>query len=109
MSKTKFVIITSIDDDQEQLLSSLNETQLEKFVLELDQTDPKKRTSVSTVQDEDVSSPSPRGSTGKKRKADLTCVICGGKAIGYNFAQISCESCKGSSNSSPQETPSFSF
>jgi hypothetical protein len=31
----------------------------------------------------------------RKRKADLTCVVCGGEAIGYNFAQITCESCKG--------------
>jgi len=31
----------------------------------------------------------------KKRKADLTCVVCGAEAIGYNFAQITCESCKG--------------
>jgi hypothetical protein len=34
----------------------------------------------------------------KKRKADLTCVVCGGEAIGYNFAQITCESCKGLSD-----------
>jgi len=31
----------------------------------------------------------------KRRKADLTCVICGGSASGYNFNQITCESCKG--------------
>ncbi len=31
----------------------------------------------------------------KRRKADLTCVICGGASSGYNFNQITCESCKG--------------
>jgi len=95
MSKTKFVLITSIDDDQEKLLSSLNGNQLEKFVLELDQNNSNKRNVFST--DEEIcSSPSSssKGTSTKRRKADLTCVICGGKAIGYNFAQISCESCK---------------
>lgn len=32
----------------------------------------------------------------KRKSADLTCVICGGRASGYNFNQITCESCKGS-------------
>ncbi len=31
----------------------------------------------------------------KRRRDDLTCVICHGPASGYNFAQISCNSCKG--------------
>jgi hypothetical protein len=30
-----------------------------------------------------------------RRRNDLTCVICHGPASGYNFAQISCHSCKG--------------
>jgi len=29
------------------------------------------------------------------RKEDRTCVICHDKAVGYNFGQIACESCKG--------------
>jgi hypothetical protein len=31
----------------------------------------------------------------KKDKKNLNCAVCGGKAFGYNFDQISCESCKG--------------
>ncbi|CAF1469057.1 unnamed protein product [Adineta ricciae] len=30
----------------------------------------------------------------KRRKADLTCMICDGRCSGYNFSVISCESCK---------------
>ncbi|CAM4793234.1 unnamed protein product [Rotaria magnacalcarata] len=29
-----------------------------------------------------------------KQKKNLRCVVCGGRAFGYNFDQISCESCK---------------
>jgi len=32
--------------------------------------------------------------TRKRRKTDLTCVICNDKCSGYNFNVISCESCK---------------
>jgi hypothetical protein len=28
-------------------------------------------------------------------KKNLTCTVCGARAYGYNFDQISCESCKG--------------
>lgn len=31
----------------------------------------------------------------KPTKKDLHCVVCGAKAFGYNFNQITCESCKG--------------
>ena len=31
----------------------------------------------------------------KKEKKNLNCAVCGGRAFGYNFDQISCESCKG--------------
>jgi hypothetical protein len=30
----------------------------------------------------------------RKKKKDLRCTVCGEKAVGYNFDQISCESCK---------------
>lgn len=33
-----------------------------------------------------------------KEKRNLRCVICGGRAFGHNFDQISCESCKGMIN-----------
>jgi len=31
----------------------------------------------------------------KKEKKNLRCVVCNERAVGYNFDQISCESCKG--------------
>lgn len=31
----------------------------------------------------------------QKEKKNLRCVVCSGRAHGYNFDQISCESCKG--------------
>ena len=31
----------------------------------------------------------------KKEKKNLICAVCGARAFGYNFDQISCESCKG--------------
>lgn len=31
----------------------------------------------------------------KKENKTLFCVVCGAKALGYNFDQITCESCKG--------------
>ncbi len=31
----------------------------------------------------------------RRRRDDLTCVICEGPASGHNFGQISCSSCKG--------------
>ena len=34
-------------------------------------------------------------STNKRRKTDMTCIICHDYASGYNFNQISCNSCKG--------------
>jgi hypothetical protein len=33
--------------------------------------------------------------TENKQKQTLRCVVCGAKAFGYNFDQITCESCKG--------------
>ena len=34
-------------------------------------------------------------STNKRRKTDMTCIICHDYASEYNFNQISCNSCKG--------------
>jgi hypothetical protein len=31
----------------------------------------------------------------KKKDKNLRCAVCDAKAVGYNFDQISCESCKG--------------
>jgi hypothetical protein len=34
----------------------------------------------------------------KKEKKNLICAVCSARAFGYNFDQISCESCKGKIN-----------
>lgn len=31
----------------------------------------------------------------KRRRTDLTCIVCDGQASGYNFNRITCHSCKG--------------
>ncbi|CAF3448306.1 unnamed protein product [Rotaria sp. Silwood1] len=99
----KMVFITSIDDDNHNILSCLNSKNVEAIVVNLNNTNlmngyqinneiPKQSLSQSEKQISsiDVS----KNTNTKKRKADLTCVICEGQAIGYNFDQISCESCK---------------
>ncbi|CAF0975383.1 unnamed protein product [Adineta steineri] len=99
---TKVVIITSVDDDNDNILSCLNPSNIETFVVDLNHTDlvnvyenhnkNKKRTLSQTEHDSLIDMN--KNMNMKKRKADLTCVVCGGQAIGYNFAQITCESCK---------------
>jgi hypothetical protein len=39
----------------------------------------------------------PNGKEKKERK-DLRCAVCNAQAFGFNFDQISCESCKGKIN-----------
>ncbi|CAF2892764.1 unnamed protein product [Rotaria sp. Silwood2] len=98
----KLVLIASIDDDNHNILSCLNSKNVEAFVVDLNNTNLMNeyqsnnkiiKRSLSKSEKEipvDIS----KNTDTKKRKADLTCVICGGQAIGYNFDQISCESCK---------------
>jgi hypothetical protein len=45
----------------------------------------------------------------KKEKKDLQCTICGARAFGYNFDQITCESCKGKNTNVNQICFSFIF
>jgi len=52
-----------------------------------------RKRSLSINSSHDVNKKKP-GSTSKRYKSLLTCVICSGDAHGYNFDAISCESCK---------------
>ncbi|CAF1092344.1 unnamed protein product [Rotaria sp. Silwood1] len=99
----KMVFITSIDDDNHNILSCLNSKNVEAIVVNLSNTKlmngyqinneiPKR--SLSQLEQQIPSIDVSKNTNTKKRKADLTCVICEGQAIGYNFDQISCESCK---------------
>ncbi len=47
------------------------------------------------IQDNEILSDDSTHGNVKRRKATLTCVVCGGAASGHNFNQITCESCKG--------------
>ncbi|CAF3425918.1 unnamed protein product [Rotaria socialis] len=100
----KILIITSVDDDanNDNFLSCLNSTTVETIVVNLNnknmtdtystQNKSNKR-SLASSGNTKLNDSSQNG-TVKKRKADLTCAICQGHAFGYNFDQISCESCK---------------
>ncbi|UJR24841.1 hypothetical protein I4U23_006210 [Adineta vaga] len=82
-SSTKVLIVTSTnaddDDDGESLLNLIHSTTINKI----------KR----SINDE-VHNPWSKIENTKRRKADLTCVICEGSAFGHHFGQITCESCK---------------
>ncbi|CAF4770602.1 unnamed protein product [Rotaria sp. Silwood1] len=103
-SGTKFLIITSVDDDDDNdnILSCLNQTNDETVVVNLNDKNiintqlnfnNNNKRYLSSMEDKILNNDS-KSSTIKRRKADLTCVICEGHASGYNFDQISCESCK---------------
>ncbi|CAF1110627.1 unnamed protein product [Adineta ricciae] len=103
-SSTQVVIITSIDDhDNDKILSYLDPSNVETFIFDWnkkssmngceDSVTNKKRS--FSFSEQDTFSDATQNATIKKRKADLTCVVCSGHAIGYNFGQITCESCKG--------------
>ncbi|CAF1125607.1 unnamed protein product [Rotaria sordida] len=98
----KMVFITSVDDNNDNILSCLKSTNVDTFIIELNNTNlmNEYRINNKTTQqfvsqsEQEISVDIPKNTNKKKRKADLTCVICGGQAVGYNFSQISCESCK---------------
>ncbi|UJR23930.1 hypothetical protein I4U23_026902 [Adineta vaga] len=96
-TSTQVLIITSVDNDNDKILSYFNPSNVETYVVDLNEKNlmdvyqNKKRT-LSQSEDQEIAKSM---ATMKRRKADLTCVVCGGHAIGYNFAQITCESCKG--------------
>ncbi|CAF0997215.1 unnamed protein product [Rotaria sordida] len=103
-SAAKFLIITSVDNnnDHNNILSCLNTTNTETVIVNLN--DKNIMDTYSTYNGNDKRSllsmdnktlnKDLKNRTIKRRKADLTCVICEGHASGYNFDQISCESCK---------------
>ncbi|CAM2721164.1 unnamed protein product [Rotaria socialis] len=98
------IIFELFDDDanNDNFLSCLNSTTVETIVVNLNnknmtdtystQNKSNKR-SLASSGNTKLNDSSQNG-TVKKRKADLTCAICQGHAFGYNFDQISCESCK---------------
>ncbi|CAF0885257.1 unnamed protein product [Didymodactylos carnosus] len=80
-------------------LSGQNETEghIYKQLLNLPKKDDTSSTygQIQNINYSTVSSDTrPATTTARKRKADLTCVVCGGGAFGYNFEAITCESCK---------------
>ncbi|CAF3660415.1 unnamed protein product [Adineta steineri] len=73
------------DDDmgEQNLLSCLNSINGKTMFVNLNNNN-KRSSSSSQLENGNI----------KRRKADLTCVICEGHAYNYNFGQITCESCK---------------
>ncbi|CAF4159828.1 unnamed protein product [Adineta steineri] len=71
------------DMDEQNLLSCLNSINGKTMFVNLNNNN-KRSSSSSQLENGNI----------KRRKADLTCVICEGHAYNYNFGQITCESCK---------------
>ncbi|CAF1551728.1 unnamed protein product [Adineta steineri] len=71
------------DVDEKNLLSCLNSINGKNIFVNLNNNN-KRSSSSSQLENGNI----------KRRKADLTCVICEGHAYNYNFGQITCESCK---------------
>ncbi|CAF1513541.1 unnamed protein product [Adineta steineri] len=69
--------------DEKNLLSCLNSINGKTMFVNLNNNN-KRSSSSSQLENGNI----------KRRKADLTCVICEGHAYNYNFGQITCESCK---------------
>ena len=102
-NRRRVFLITSIDEEeQKEFFSQLTAQRNEPIVVDLHS--PKRRSAVlkQVEEEEETENEEEDGrrfvsiqSATKRRKADLTCVICHGRAFGYNFEQITCESCKG--------------
>ena len=43
---------------------------------------------------EDVTNEASEAETSKREKGNKLCMVCGDKALGYNFNALTCESCK---------------
>ncbi|CAF3279362.1 unnamed protein product [Rotaria socialis] len=102
-STKTLVIITSADNGNNgHILSCLNSTTIENFIVALNNTNRMGECQINNINnigpfssaEQEIPVDSYKTTNSKKRKADLTCVICGGQATGFNFEQISCESCK---------------
>ena len=119
---TEVVIITSVDgddDDNNQILAHLNPANIHTIMVDLNETNlmdaHQAHNKQSVSQSEGLSSGNDsatditKDTNSTKRKADLTCVVCGAEAICYNFGQITCESCKGLEKSYSLSYNSFNF
>ena len=118
---TKVVIITSVDDDDDnnQILAHLNPANIHTIMVDLNETNlmdayrAHNKRSVSQSgglsSRNDSATDIRKNTNARKRKADLTCVICGAEAMCYNFGQITCESCKGLEKSYSLFNNSFNF
>ncbi|CAF1257491.1 unnamed protein product [Adineta ricciae] len=74
------------------IVKSGSEDDDEKFLMDLIQSSARNNT--KRLNNDEVHDQRQQTAIMKRRKADLTCVVCGGSAFGYNFGQITCESCK---------------
>ncbi|CAF1257218.1 unnamed protein product [Adineta ricciae] len=79
-STTVLIVKSGSEDDDEKLLMDLIHSSA--------------RNNTKRLSNDEVYNQQQQTAIMKRRKADLTCVVCGGSAFGYNFGQITCESCK---------------
>lgn len=99
--QTKMIIITSDEDIIRQFAFNKNlnthiidnrqmtPTGKNDFLPELPRNDQVYKRTIDTTEHDQSESVKTR-----KRSIDLVCTICGDRAIGYNYAVLSCASCK---------------
>ena len=83
----KFLIVR-LPDDIDAIPPSLKNLSLPNVIVDSDRVD------FETMK---MSQTTKESSSAKRRKMDLTCIVCDGQASGYNFNRITCHSCKGKS------------
>jgi hypothetical protein len=104
-SQTKMIIITSDEDIIRQFVSNQNENIqmtsiqtndlniLDELVVSITDQTPKRAVDTS------------KSVKTRNKSSDLICTICGDRAIGYNYAVISCASCKSFFHRNGQQDP----